>query len=58
LPNAPSPSQLGKHGKSHIKAELPLMEIAVIQYLRIEQMGRKKSVPLFHYIAARQFRKF
>ncbi|MPN46394.1 hypothetical protein SDC9_193980 [bioreactor metagenome] len=42
-----------KNGNSHIKPGLPLIRIGVIEELWIQEMGRKKSVPLVHYIAAR-----
>ena len=35
----------GEHLLSHGKTKLPVGGVILMQYLRIEQMGRKKSVP-------------
>src|SRR5574344_1236172 len=37
----------------HSEPKLPPCGIVLVQYLRIEQMGRKKSVPLVHDESAR-----
>jgi hypothetical protein len=38
---------------SHVEAELPVVGIMLVQYLRVQQMRSKKSVPFVHHEPAR-----
>jgi hypothetical protein len=48
----------GEHLLSHGKTKLPVDGVILVQHLRIEQMGREKSVPFVFHELARFLGKF